>query len=38
VKGRLQDIANKRGVAVSSIPSVTTWLMRLNLMKVDCKD
>jgi len=24
-QGRLQDIANKRGVAVSSLPSVTTW-------------
>jgi hypothetical protein len=25
-QGRLQDIANKRGVAVSSLPSVTTWV------------
>ena len=24
-QGRLQDIATKRGVAVSSLPSVTTW-------------
>lgn len=24
-QGRLQEIANKRGVAVSSLPSVTTW-------------
>jgi len=24
-QGRLQDIANKRGVAVSSLPAVTTW-------------
>lgn len=24
-QGRLQDIANKRGVAVSSLPSVMTW-------------
>lgn len=24
-QGRLQDIANKRGVAMSSLPSVTTW-------------
>jgi hypothetical protein len=24
-KGRLQDIASKRGVAVSSLPSVCTW-------------
>ena len=24
-QGRLQDIANKRGVAVSSLPSVTAW-------------
>jgi len=25
-QGRLQDIANKRGMAVSSLPSVTTWV------------
>ena len=25
-QGRLQDIANKRGVAVSSLPAVTTWV------------
>jgi hypothetical protein len=25
-QGRLQDIANKRGVAVSSLPSIATWV------------
>lgn len=30
-QGRLQEIATKRGVAISSLPSVTTWVEVIEL-------